>query len=143
MRRFFARLTIWIALVLSALFTALIALGYFILALYLWLAEYLVPPVAALLSGILLLMAASVFALIASTMFGGLAGRDRGRDRDSPPLGLAETAADIGSLFGDKVQGFASMNKGTSMLTALVAGFAIGLSPKLRSLLWRLLKKLT
>jgi hypothetical protein len=143
MRRFFARLTIWIALVLSAIFTALIALGYFILALYLWLAEYLVPPVAAILSGIIVLMAATVFALIASTMFGNLARRDRDRDRDSPTLGIAETAADIGSLFGDKVQDFASMNKGTSMLTALMAGFAIGISPKLRSLLWRILKKLT
>ena len=141
MRRFFARLTIWIALVLGAIFTALIALGYFILALYLLLAEYLVPPVAAVLSGILVLMAAVVMGLIASTMFGGLARRDR--DRDSSTLGVAETAADIGSLFGGKVQDFASMNKGTSMLTALVAGFAIGVSPKLRSLLWRILKKMT
>ncbi len=141
MRRFFARLTIWIALVLGAIFTALIALGYFILALYLLLAEYLVPPVAAVLSGVLVLMAAMVMGLIASTMFGGLAGRDR--DRDSSTLGVAETAADIGSLFGGKVQDFASMNKGTSMLTALVAGFAIGVSPKLRSLLWRILKKMT
>jgi hypothetical protein len=141
MRRFFARLTIWIALVLGAIFTALIALGYFILALYLLLAEYLVPPVAAVLSGVLVLMAAMVMGLIASTMFGGLTRRDR--DRDSPTLGVAETAADIGSLFGGKVQDFASMNKGTSMLTALAAGFAIGVSPKLRSLLWRILKKMT
>ena len=143
MRRFFARLTIWIALVLGAILTALIALGYFILALYLLLAEYLVPPVAAVLSGILVLMAAMVMGLIASTMFGGLARRDRDGDRDSPTLGIAETAADIGNLFGGKVQDFASMNKGTSMLTALVAGFAIGVSPKLRSLLWRILKKMT
>jgi hypothetical protein len=35
------------------------------------------------------------------------------------------------------------MNRGTSMLTALVAGFAVGVSPKLRALLWRILKKLT
>jgi hypothetical protein len=55
----------------------------------------------------------------------------------------AEAAAEIGSLFGDKVQGFANMNRGTSMLTALVAGFAVGVSPKLRALLWRILKKLT
>jgi len=41
------------------------------------------------------------------------------------------------------VQGFAQMNRGTSLLTALAAGFAVGLSPKLRGLLWRIIKKLT
>ena len=54
-----------------------------------------------------------------------------------------EPAAHLGTLFGDKVQGFASMNKSTSLLTALAAGFAVGVSPKLRSLLWRIIKKMT
>jgi hypothetical protein len=58
-------------------------------------------------------------------------------------MSAAETAAELGSLFGDKVQGFAQMNKGTSLLTALAAGFAVGVSPKLRSLLWRIIKKMT
>ena len=138
MRRFFARLTIWIALVVAAIFTALIALGYFILALYLLLAEYLVPPAAAVLSGIIVLMAALVFGLIASTMFSGLA--RNGRDST---LGAAQTAADIGSLFGDKVQGFAHENRGASFITALIAGFAVGFSPRLRAILWRILKKMT
>jgi hypothetical protein len=138
MRRFFARLTIWIALVVAAIFTALIALGYFILALYLLLAEYLVPPVAAVLSGIIVLMAAMVFGWIASTMFGGLA--RNGRDST---LGAAQQAADIGSLFGEKVQDFTQMNRGTSFITALIAGFAVGFSPRLRAILWRILKKMT
>jgi len=140
MRRFFARLTIWLALVLSAVLTALIAIGYFMFALYLWLAVYLVPPVAALISGVLVLLTAVVLALIASSMFGGLGRNERGRDAS---LGAAETAADIGSLFSDKFQGFASMNRGTSILTALAAGFAVGVSPKLRGLLWRIIKKMT
>jgi len=109
-------------------------------ALYLWLAVYLVPPVAALISGVLVLLTAVVLALIASSMFGGLGRNERGRDAS---LGAAETAADIGSLFSDKFQGFASMNRGTSILTALAAGFAVGVSPKLRGLLWRILKKMT
>lgn len=58
-------------------------------------------------------------------------------------MSAAETAAELGSLFGDKVQGLTHMNKGTSLLTALAAGFAVGVSPKLRSLLWRIIKKLT
>ena len=138
MRRFFARLTIWLALVLSAVLTALIAILYFMFALYLWLALYLVPPAAAVISGVIVLLTAGVFALIASTMFSGLA--QRGRDST---LGAADAAADIGSLFSEKLQGFASMNRGTGLLTALIAGFAVGVSPRLRSLLWALLKKMT
>jgi hypothetical protein len=139
MRRFFARLTIWIAFVLSAVLTALIAILYFMFALYLWLAVYLVPPAAALIAGVLVLFTAAVFALIASTMFGGLAGRDR----NPKNLGAAEAAADLGSLFSDQVKEFAQMTRGTSLLTALIAGFAVGFSPKLRALLWNLLKKLS
>jgi hypothetical protein len=138
MRRFFAKLTIWLALVLSAVLTALIAIGYFMFALYLLLAAYLVPPAAALISGLLVLFTAVVLALIASSMFGGLSVRDR----NAKHLG-AETAADLGSLFGDQVKEFAQMNRGTSLITALIAGFAVGFSPRLRTLLWSLLKKLT
>jgi hypothetical protein len=138
MRRFFARLTIWIALVLSAVLTALFGIGYFMFALYLWLATYLVPPAAAAIAGVLVLMMAGVFALIASNMFGGLA--QHGRDST---LGPAEAAANIGSLFSEKLQGLGSMNRSTSLLTALIAGFAVGVSPKLRGLLWALLKKMT
>lgn len=138
MRRFFARLTIWLALVLSAVLTALIAIGYFMFALYLWLAVYLVPPVAALISGLIVLLTAVVLMLIASSMFGGLARHER-----DPTLGAAETAATIGSLFSERFQGFGSMSRGTSLLTALAAGFAVGVSPKLRSVLLSILKKMT
>ena len=140
MRRFFAKLTIWLALVLSAVLTALIAVGYFMFALYLLLAEYLVPPAAALIAGVLVLLTAVVLALIASSMFGGLSVRDRSPKQH---LGAAETAADLGSLFGDQLKDFTQMGRGTSLITALIAGFAVGFSPRLRTLLWSLLKKLT
>ena len=139
MRRFFAKLTIWLALVLSAVLTALIAVGYFMFALYLWLAEYLVPPAAALIAGVLVLFTAVVLGFISTTMFGGLGVKDR----NPKHLGAAETAADLGSIFGDQVKEFAQMSRGTSLVTALIAGFAVGFSPRLRTLLWSLLKKLT
>ena len=59
MRRFFARLAISIALMLIALVAALIAIGYFMFALYLWLAVYLVPPVAAVIAGVIVLVTAA------------------------------------------------------------------------------------
>ena len=139
MRRFFARLAISIALVLIAVVAALIAVGYFVFALYLWLTDYLVPPAAAVVSGLIVLVVAILLALIS----GGMLRWSKRRDRDHVAMSAAETAAEIGSLFGDKLQGFAQMNRGTSLLTALVAGFAVGLSPKLRALLWRILKKMT
>ena len=46
-------------------------------------------------------------------------------------------------MFGDKVQGFAHENRGVSFISALIAGFAVGFSPKLRAILWRILKKMT
>lgn len=139
MRRFFARLAISIALIVVALVAVLIAVGYFVFALYLLLAEYLVPPAAAVVAGLIVLAVAMVLALIASSMFR----KSKRRDRDTAPLSAAETATELGSLFGDKMQGFAGMNRGTSLLTALAAGFAVGVSPKLRGVLWRIIKKMT
>ena len=139
MRRFVARLAISIALILIALVATMIAVGYFVFALYLWLTNYLVPPAAAVVAGLVILVVAAVLALIAR---GAMRGSKR-RDRDHATMTAAEAAAELGSLFGDKVQGFAQINRGTSLLTALVAGFAVGVSPKLRALLWRIIKKLT
>jgi hypothetical protein len=138
MRRFFARLAISIALVLIALVASLVAVGYFLFALYLWLAEYLVPPAAAAISGVIALLLALVLALIARAML-----RFRRGGTDAPALSAAETAADVGSALSDKLNDFATMNRGTSMITALMAGFAVGFSPRLRSLLWRLLKRMS
>jgi hypothetical protein len=138
MRRFAARLAISIALILIALVAAMIAVGYFVYALYLWLAMHMAPPVAAVVAGLIILVLAALLALIGRGVVRG----SKRRARDYPSMS-AEAAAEIGSLFGDKVQGFANMNRGTSMLTALMAGFAVGVSPRLRALLWRILKKLT
>ena len=139
MRRFAARLAISIALILIALVAAMIAVGYFVYALYLWLAMYMVPPAAAVVAGLIILVLAAVLALIGR----GIVRGSKRRDRDYASMSATERAAELGSLFGDKVQGFASMNKSTSLLTALAAGFAVGVSPKLRSLLWRIIKKMT
>ena len=139
MRRFFGRLAISIALIVVALVALMIAVGYFVFALYLWLAEYLVPPAAAVVAGGIILVVAIVLALISGKMFRG----SKRRDRDTAAMSAAETAAELGSLFGDKVQGFAQMGRGASILTALAAGFAVGVSPKLRGLLWRIIKKMT
>ena len=139
MRRFFARLAISVALILIALVAVLIAVGYFVFALYLWLTNYFVPPAAAVVAGVSILVVAALLALVARAFMRG----SKRLEQDYTSLSAAETAAELGNLFGDKVQGFANMSRGTSLLTALVAGFAVGFSPRLRGLLLSLLKKLT
>jgi hypothetical protein len=137
MRGLIARIAMSIALMVVALVAVLVALGYFVFALYLWLAEYLVPPAAALVSGAIVLLVALLLVTIARAML-----RGSRRRRDVSPLTPEETAAQLGGLLGDKVQGFANLHRGSSLLTALAAGFAVGVSPKLRSILWRLFQKL-
>jgi high-affinity K+ transport system ATPase subunit B len=139
MRRLVARLAISIALMLIALVAALIGVGYFAFALYLWLTNYFVPPAAAVIAGLIVLVVAGLLALIARGMLRG----SKRRDRNYMSGTAAETAAELGSLLGDKVESFVHKNRGTSLLTALAAGFAVGVSPKLRSLLWRILKRMT
>ena len=138
MRRILARLAISIALLMIAIITVLIAIGYFAFALYLWLTEYLIPPVAAVASGAIVLLLALVLMLIARGMMRG----SRQREHAVPATtNAAETAAQLGTLFGDKAHGLVGV--GSSLVTALLAGFAVGFSPRLRGLLWSILKKMT
>jgi hypothetical protein len=137
MRRILARIATSIALMLIALVAILVGLGYFVFALYLWLDAYLVAPAAAAVSGGIVLFIALFLMLIARALL------RRPKRRDLSAMTPTEAAAQIGGVLGDKVHGFAGLPAGSSLLTALVAGFAVGMSPKLRSALWSLFKKLT
>jgi hypothetical protein len=139
MRRLIARIAISIALLLIALVAAVVALGYFAFALYLLLVLYLVPPAAAVVSGLIVLVVALIMVMIARALLPG-SGR---RERHAAPLSAMENAAEVGSLFSDKMQDFADTHRGTTMMVALIAGFAVGFSPKLRGTLWRLFKTFT
>ena len=62
---------------LIALVAVMIAVGYFVFALYLWLAEYLVPPAAAVVAGLIILVLAALLALIGRGVVRGSKRRDR------------------------------------------------------------------
>jgi len=138
MSRFFARLSISIAALLVMLVAALIATGFFAFALFLYLEQYMLPPWAAVLTGVILLVLAAILA--AATQLTSKRTR-------RPPEGLGprgdtrESAADFGSEIGRKLAGFANTHKKGSMLAALVAGFAVGVSPRLREFLLDVLRK--
>lgn len=123
-------------MVLIALIAAITAICYFAFALYLLLLAVVVPPAAALLTGILVLLTALL--LIAITR---AATRPRRRMREpSPTMEAAEDAAGLGTEIGRKIRGLADAHGSGGLLAALVAGFAVGVSPKLRAFLQALLK---
>jgi len=133
--RFLTRLAISLAVVLIALIAAITAIVYFAYALYLLLLDVVVPPAAAVLTGILVLLA--VVVLAAATR---AAMRPRRRRNASPSLEAAEDAADLGGEMARKIRGLMEAHASGGLLAALVAGFAVGMSPKLRAFLEAILK---
>jgi len=136
--RFFVRLAISLAVMLIALVAAIIAVAYFAYGLYLFLVQFLAAPAAAVVTGILVLVAAIL--LVASVRV--IARPRRRRRRESvPPLEGVENAAELGSELGRKLRGLADAHASGGLLAALVAGFAVGVSPKLREFLKAILKQ--
>jgi hypothetical protein len=123
-------------MVLIALIGAILAIVYFAFALYLLLLALVVPPAAALLTGILILLMALALIGIARVATG-----PRRRKREtSPSLDAAESAAGLGTELGRKLRGLTEAHASGGLIAALVAGFAVGVSPKLRAFLQAILK---
>lgn len=133
--RFFVRLAISLAVILIALVAAVTAVAFFAYGLYLILLHALVAPAAAILTGVLVLLAAIL--LIAAMR---AIARPRRRRESTPPLEGYENAAELGTELGRKLRGLADAHAGGGLLAALVAGFAVGMSPKLRAFLQAILK---
>jgi len=130
------RLAVALAMVLIALIASIVAIGYFAFALYLLWLPYVVPPAAALITGLLILLIALVLIAVARAAMDPR----RRRREPSPTLEAAETAAGLGTELGRKIRGLADANASGGLIAALVAGFAVGVSPKLRAFLQSLLK---
>lgn len=136
MSRFFVRLAFSIAALLVMIVAAFIAVGYFAYALYLFLASLMTPPLAAAATGILVLLLAAFLALATR------AGTGRRRYTESQSSREArESAAELGGELGRRLLGFADAHRTGSLLAALVAGFAVGVSPKLREFLLDVLRR--
>ena len=132
---FFARLAISIAVLLIALIAAVTAVAFFAYALYLVLLNIVVPAAAAALTGVLVLLFAIV--LIQATR---RAPRVRRKREGAPSPDAWENAANVGGELGRKIRSLTEAHASGGLLAALVAGFAMGVSPKLRVFLQSLLK---
>ena len=133
--RFLFRLAISLAAVLIAVIAAVIAISYFAFALYLLLLYVVAPPAAALLAGVLILVTALLLIAVIRA-----ATRPRRKREPIPALEALESAAELGGELGRKVRGLTEAHASGGLIAALVAGFAFGVSPKLRTFLQGLLK---
>lgn len=136
--RFIAKIAIAFAMLLIGLIAGVIAIAFFAYAVYLALLNVLVSPAAAAITGVVVLAAALVLMGLVRVLFRPR--RRRVRIADIPTLEECENAADVGSELGRRIRGLAGASTGGGLLAALLAGFAVGISPKLRTFLQSLLK---
>ncbi|HUJ04171.1 MAG TPA: hypothetical protein VLW75_11060 [Rhizomicrobium sp.] len=95
---------------------------FLFVALYAGLASFFSPPVAALICA-----AAAIFFALVVLFIGGIAGPRRRKKDDSALL--------LGELLGEQVRDLTSASPTQRLLIALAAGFAVGLSPRLRKII--------
>ena len=134
MGRFVTRIAVTIAALLIVLLAAVAAAWFFAYAIYLWIAEALAPPAAAALTGVAVLVGAIVIAAIVAAVF-----RPR-RSTKIPILEGYETVAGAGNLLGRKVRGLLDAHSLGGLIAIGIAGFVLGVSPRLRKLLLQILR---
>lgn len=153
-----SRLVVMLVLVLVAALLAVGGLAILFAALYLWL-ETLMPPALAALAtagavfatALLLLLIgrwksapprARLRGLGVATLSGSLAAGAPGSGPaggEPPPSAPADLAAAVGSEIGLASAGLLRGHAAEVVITAAAAGFIVGVSPRLRQAIWRLL----
>jgi len=110
--------------------------GFLVGALYLNLATYAGPAGAALITGVLCLAVGGIVLLIGWLVLRSATQRDT---RDRKPTDAAGLALALGEALGGDMQSLAKNHPYAMIGAALAAGFAVGVSPKLRRSLRSLL----
>lgn len=134
--RWFARAGATLTLLGVAAAMGVLAVVFLSLALYFALVAPLGAPLAALVTGGVLLAVAGIVVLVAWLM---ISPPRRQPAKSGEPDGRA-AAARLGEMLGEETGNWTKRHPGSAMLAALAAGFAVGSSPKLRDLVWRLLR---
>lgn len=136
--RFLTRLAAAMASLFVALLVFVAALGFFAYAAYLALLGALSPPLAALVTGagavlvaILILAAARVLTRARRAPVGPCGGDRAAAER---------LAGEIGGTLGVELGALTRSHKGPVLAASLLAGVAVGASPRLRGLLLDLVR---
>ena len=129
------------ALLLAAVGFAAVAV-FLCVALYSGLSIVLTPPWAALSAAGILLLLSLVIILLGSAIARAVArNAARERARKSNASATAKLGGELGRLLGESAFKFITDSPARVLIGALVAGFAVGASPRLRSFLQDLLRK--
>lgn len=141
-----ARAGIAVVLMMLAALLALSAIGLLGATLYLALLPYLSPPQAAAATA----GAAVVLALVLLLVARGIAGRSSrpsasatvgsGSRRSGSLGGGLGVVSGLGQDIGHDAEALIRTHASKAIMASLVAGFALGVSPRLRRGLWRLLQ---
>lgn len=145
MERFLSRVSIAMAAAVAAIIFVATAAAFLCAALYLALISMsAAPPLAALIVGLASLVLAGLIILVARAML-----RWRRADRTSGEAGSAvpglagnvnDLAARFGALAAQELTSQAQAHPYRSLVAALLAGLAVGVSPELRDLVKKALK---
>ena len=133
--RLLTRLAIGAAAILIAAAGGIVAVTFLIIAMYELLETVMTPWLAALAtSGLAVLFAVLVLVLARVAMRTMAPPRPKAAARS----GIGFTA-EIGTLLGKEARDFVENNSMSTIGILAVVGFALGVSPKLRKLIWKLL----
>ena len=140
-------MAIRIAIMTAALLLA--AVGFVAVAVFLCMALYggfvslaMSPPMAALASAGAILLVSLLIIIIGSAISKAVArAAARARARRSNASTTAKLGGELGRLLGESAFKFITDSPVRVLIGALIAGFAVGASPKIRSFLQDLLKR--
>jgi hypothetical protein len=133
MRGLIARLATVVVACMLASVALVVALGFAMVGVYFVFAQFVSPPWAAFDSA----LSAIVFSALVLLIAFAIARRPRKRRAASNPNYVA---AMVGDLLGSRFRKLASENTRTSIFASFAAGFAVGVSPKLREFLFDLIR---
>jgi hypothetical protein len=132
-----------IAIMAAALLVAAVGIGATVvllcLALYSTLLNFLSAPLAALAAAALIFFLSLLVISLGGALANQLARRAR-RARAKRGGAAFAFSAELGRILGEDAQKFIAGKPILALLIALVGGFAVGTSPRLRALLQTLLK---
>ena len=139
-------MAIRVAIMTAALLLA--GVGFVAVAVFLCMALYsgfgvmLTPPYAALASAGTILVVSIVIILIGSAIAGAAKrSAERARAKRTNASASAKLGGELGRLIGESAFKFITDSPVRVLIGALVAGFAVGASPKLRSFLQDILRR--
>jgi hypothetical protein len=131
--QFLTRAATMLAFSLAALLAVVAAIVFFLFAGYQALLEVAPPPLAALGTGLVALAAAVLLVAVGRAAVRGA--RPPAPQGEQNAGSIEHAAAEMGGLAGAQMASLARANPLSAMAVSLLAGFAVGLSPRLRKTL--------